>query len=135
MGCWLVLLDMVPLHDFSFLVQTEVPAPARLLLPVYHGGVCHIIVLEHRLLEFALRCKVFLGDKGEADPVYSSCWTVIHKVSRVSHGMSWYEQKQLKYTSSLLALVQLNNGTLRCTSRTNSDTKREEAVPRLKPLL
>lgn len=62
-GCWLVLLDMVPLHDFSFLVQTEVPASARLLLPVYHGGVCHIIVLEHRLLEFALRRKVFLQGK------------------------------------------------------------------------
>lgn len=60
MGCWLVLLDMVPLHDFSLFVQTEVPAPARLLLPIYHGGVCHIIVLEHRLLEFALWRKVFL---------------------------------------------------------------------------
>lgn len=47
MGCWFVLLDVIPLHDFSFLVQTEVPAPARLLLPVYHGGVCHVIVLEH----------------------------------------------------------------------------------------
>lgn len=68
MGCWLVLLDVITLHDFSFLVQTEVPAPARLLLPVYHGGVCHIIVLEHRLLEFALCCEVFLG--GEDDTVY-----------------------------------------------------------------
>ena len=85
MGCWLVLLDMVPLHDFSFLVQTEVPAPARLLLPVYHGGVCHIIVLEHRLLEFALWRKVFLwGEEREADTVYRSCWTVIYTVSRVS---------------------------------------------------
>lgn len=83
MGCWLVLLDMVPLHDFSFLVQTEVPAPARLLLPVYHGGVCHIIVLKHRLLEFALWRKVFLGEEREADAVYSSCYTLIHTASRV----------------------------------------------------
>lgn len=64
-GCWLVLLDVVPLHDFPLLVQTEVPAPARLLLPIYHGGVRHVIVLEHRLLEFALWCKVFLGGQKE----------------------------------------------------------------------
>lgn len=64
-GRRLVLLDVVPLHDFPLLVQTEVPAPARLLLPIYHGGVRHVIVLEHRLLEFALWRKVFLGGQKE----------------------------------------------------------------------
>ena len=63
-GCWLVLLHVVPLHDLALLVQAEVPAPSRLLLPVDHRRVRHVVVLKHRLLELTLRCKVFLEGGG-----------------------------------------------------------------------
>ena len=66
-GCWLVLLHVVPLHDLALLVQAQVPAPSRLLLPVDHRRVRHVVVLKHRLLELTLRCKVFLERGGERE--------------------------------------------------------------------
>lgn len=46
-GCWLVLLHVVSLHYLPLFIQTEVPAPTRLLLSVDHGGVGHVVVLKH----------------------------------------------------------------------------------------
>lgn len=59
MCSWLVLLDVVALHDLPFLVEAQVPAPARLLLPVVHRRVRHIVVLKHRFFEITLRREVF----------------------------------------------------------------------------
>lgn len=61
-GGWLVFLHVIPLHDLALLVKTQVPAPARLLLPVYHRGICHVVVLKHRLLKLAFRREVFLKE-------------------------------------------------------------------------
>lgn len=58
--CRLVLLHVVPLHDSTLLVQPQVPGPTRGLLSVQHGRVGDVIVLKHRLLELALRGKMFL---------------------------------------------------------------------------
>lgn len=59
----LVLLDVVPLHDSTLLVESQVPGPTRGLLPVQHGGVGDVVVLKHRLLELTLRGKMFLRGK------------------------------------------------------------------------
>lgn len=60
----LVLLDVVPLHDPSLLVESQVPGPARGLLPVQHGGIGDVVVLKHRLLELTLRGKMLLREGG-----------------------------------------------------------------------
>ena len=46
-GGALVLLDAVPLHGLAVAVQTQVPGPARVGLPVQHGGVGDVVVLKH----------------------------------------------------------------------------------------
>lgn len=56
----LVLLHVIALHNLPFLIQAQVPAPARLLLSVDHGGVRHVVVLKYRLFKLALRREVFL---------------------------------------------------------------------------
>lgn len=60
----LVLLDVVPLHDPSLLVESQVPGSARGLLPVQHGGIGDVVVLKHRLLELTLRGKMLLREGG-----------------------------------------------------------------------
>ncbi len=56
------LLYMVTLHNLTLFVETQVPATARLLLPIDHWRVGHVIVLKHRLFEFALWCEVLLWE-------------------------------------------------------------------------
>lgn len=63
-----VLLHPVALHDLSVAVDTDIPGAARLGLAIEHGGVCDVVVLEHTLLELALRSEVLLKrymEKGE----------------------------------------------------------------------
>lgn len=55
------LLYMVALHDLTLFVETQVPASARLLLPIDHWRVGHVIVLKHWLFEFALWREVLRG--------------------------------------------------------------------------
>ena len=45
--------------------EAEEPGSARLLLPVHSGRVDHVVVLENRLLELALRCEHFLRTDGQ----------------------------------------------------------------------
>lgn len=59
----LVLLDVIPLHDSSLLVQPKVPGPSGGLLPVHHGGVGDVVILKDRLLELTLWGKMLLLDK------------------------------------------------------------------------
>lgn len=62
MRSWFGLFDMVPLHHSSLLVKAEVPGTTRLLLPVQHRRVRHVIILKDRLLKLTLWSEVFLRD-------------------------------------------------------------------------
>lgn len=55
-----VLLYPVALHDLTITVYANIPAAARLRLTVEHGGVRHVVVLEHTLFELTLRSEVLL---------------------------------------------------------------------------
>lgn len=57
------LFNTVPLHHSPLLIEAEVPGSTRLLLPVQHGRVGHVIILKHRLLKLALWSEVFLRDR------------------------------------------------------------------------
>lgn len=59
-GCPFGLFDPVSLHDLAVSVDSDVPSPTRLALPVQDWGVCHVVVLKHAFFELALWREVFL---------------------------------------------------------------------------
>lgn len=67
MCCGLVLLHVVPLHDASLFVQSQVPGSTRGLLPVQHRRVGDVVVLKHRLLELAFGREMLLEPKHDRE--------------------------------------------------------------------